>query len=548
MPETKANVRGECPRTVGSHFGLAAFAGFVSLSSTREITAKVRSSTIADSGKMPWVSSQGRFFLVSALFLLTIGVALRVYHLGDRSLWFDEALTANTSRGTVTHMLEQTRARCSAPIIHPYILYLVQKVSSGPVAVRAPSALASLLAVLVMLAMVRAKVSCSAALFSAAILTVSASQVRYAQEVREYSLTVLLAASLIYCLLRWDVAGSRSRHPALLYALIFFAPLVQYGLALFAFSVLSTIVLQILLTRDTSFRLSHVAIASTCLAAGALVSFALTLRYQFHPGKVPWYLAANYFDPKSGALLHFVSANTSSLLNFLIPEHIVRLCFVLGAVIFCTARVLTRQYDSITLLGFTSVSITICASIARAYPYGGIRQCLFLAPGLALFAGVVFADLLQRLRGTLQPVATVALLAIICLSGYRGIRSEWPYGEYEDTRSILKELARSSTPSDQVWVNHDAVEAVDFYLQGKDRRYVYGKFHGDTPGEYVPELLASIDRRTDRIWLVFSHLQQPSDHAEEQLIVNSLRSGWDVHSVLAPTNAELYVANRRTSN
>ena len=172
------------------------------------------SATIVKPSETPRFSSRGHFFLVAALFLLVIGAALRVYHLGDRSLWFDEALTANTSRGTLTHMLEETRARCSAPIVHPYILYLVQKVSSGPVAVRVPSVLASLLAMLVMLAMVRAKVSCSAALFSAAILTVSASQVRYAQEVREYSLTVLLAASLIYCFLRWEVGGSRSRHPA----------------------------------------------------------------------------------------------------------------------------------------------------------------------------------------------------------------------------------------------------------------------------------------------------------------------------------------------
>jgi len=503
--------------------------------------------SIANPVEMPRGLSRRHYFLAASLILLAIGMGLRVYHLGDRSLWFDEALTANTSRGTLTQMLQETRARCSAPVVHPYILYLVQKVSRGPVAVRAPSVLASLLAILVMLALVRAKVSYSAALFSAAILTFSASQVRYAQEVREYSLAVLWGAILIYCLLRWDVAGSRNRHPILLYTLLFFAPLIQYGLVLFALGILSTILLRRALTRDTCFRFLHVVIASTFLAAGALLSFVLTLRYQFHPGRGQWYMATNYFDPKSTTLLHFVSTNTVELLSFLVPAHMVRLCFVVGAVIFCSARVLARKYDSITLLGFTSVSITICASIARVYPYGGIRQCLFLASPLALFAGVVFADLLQRLRRTLRPVATVALLALICFSGYRGIRSQRPYREYEDTQSILKELARSSTPNDQVWVNHDAVEAVDFYLQGKNHRFVYGKFHGDAPEEYVPELLTSIDRHTDRIWLVFSHLQQPSDHAEEQLIVNSLRSGWDIHSVLAPTNAELYVAHRRTS-
>ena len=179
---------------------------------------------------------------------------LRVYHLGNRSLWFDEALTANTSRSTVAHMIEATRLRGSAPVVHPYILYIVEKLEKSAIAVRAPSVLASLLAILVMLAMVRANVSRSAALFAAGILAVSASQVRYAQEVREYSLSVLFATILIYCLLRWEASGSRNRHPLLLYAALFLAPLVQYGLVLFAAAVLSTIVLRLFFTQRDSFQ------------------------------------------------------------------------------------------------------------------------------------------------------------------------------------------------------------------------------------------------------------------------------------------------------
>ncbi len=501
------------------------------------------SAIIAKPGETPRVLLRGHLFLVAALFLLAIGAALRVYHVGNRSLWFDEAVTANTSRGTLTQMLEEAR-RCSAPIVHPFILNLVERVSRSPVAVRAPSVLASLLAVLVMLAVVRAKVSYNATLFAAAILAVSASQVRYAQEVREYSLAVLLATILIYCLLRWEADGSRDGHPSLLYAALFFAPLIQYGLVFLAFGVLSTIGVRLLLTRDTRFRRTHLVAASTFLVAGALVSFFVTLRYQFQPGKTPWYLAGNYFDPKTMSLLHFLSTNSQGLLRFLIPGHVVDLCIVFGVVIFCIAQVLTRKCDSITLLVFTSVSITICASVARVYPYGGIRQCLFLSPLLALFAGVAFADLLQRLKESLQPVATVAVMALIVLSLYRGTLKEWPYGEYEDTQSVLKELARSSAPNDQVWVNHDAVPAFEFYLQGRDPRFIYGRFHADAE-DYIPELLGSIDRHTDRLWLVFSHLQQRSDHDEEQLIVDSLRPGWEVQSVVEPTNAALYVAHRR---
>jgi uncharacterized membrane protein len=504
------------------------------------------STSIAKPGELLGASShRSRLFPIAALLLLTLATSLRLYHLGDRSLWFDEAVTANISQGTVTQVLEETRL-VSAPVVHPYILYVVQKVGKGAVAVRLPSVLASLLAVLMMLVMVRAKVSYNAALFSAAIFAVSASQIRYAQEVREYSLTVLWAVSMIYCLLRWEAGGRRNRHLALLYVTFFFAPLIQYGLVFLAFGILATICMRLLLSRDTCFRLSHAMIASAFLAAGGLLSFAFTVRYQVRPRGIPWYLVSNYFDSRTTSLLHFLGKNTKGLLSFFIPGQLIALCFVLAAIVFCVAQATTRKYETITLLVFTSLLITICASLARIYPYGGVRQCLFLAPGLTLFAGVAFADLLQRLRVSARPAATIGVLALILLSGYRGLLKQWPYGEYEDTLSILKELSRSSTPNDQVWVNHDAVPALEFYLQGRDNRFIYGKFHKD-PQEYVPELLGSIDRHDDRLWLVFSHLQQPSDRAEEQLIVSSLRSGWDVEPVIAPTNTALYVAHRTTS-
>lgn len=502
---------------------------------------------IAQTGETRPVSPRRHFFRVAAVLLLVIGAALRVYHLGDRSLWFDEAVTANTSRGTLAQMLEETRARLTSPILYPCILYVVEKFSKSAAAVRTPSMLASLLAVLAMLAMVRTKISRNAALFSAAILAISASQIRYAQEVREYSLSVLWSTVLIYCFLRLEAAGSRNRQPSFLYAAIFMAPLVQYGLVFLVLGILSAIAFRLFVTGDTRFKISHLIYASTFLVAGGLLSFVLTLRDQYRSGgRGHWYLAANYFDPTTTNLLHFMGTNSKGLLSYFIPGQLTLLCFVLGGLVYCITQISRRRVDSVTVLVFASLSITICASLVNIYPYGGVRQCLFLAPALILLSGVVFADLLQRLPASRRSMATVVFLAVVLLSGYRGMMRQWPYGEYEDTLTILRELARSSGPNDQIWINHDAVEAVDFYLQGKDHRFTYGRFHGDDPQDYVPELLGSIDRRSDRVWLVFSHLQQPSDHAEEQLIVNSLQSDWNVQRVLAPTNTALFVALRRS--
>ena len=418
-------------------------------------------------------------------------------------------------------------------------------------AVRAPSVLASLLAVVMMLAMVRVKVSHLAALLSAAMLTVSASQIRYAQEVREYSLSVLFAAILIFCFLRWETERTRRGHPALLYAALFIAPFIQYGLVLFAFVILTTIGLLVWFSRDTCFRWSHAVIASSFFGAGGLLSFFLTVRCQAAQRQDQSYLAANYFDPMTMSLLGFVSTNSRALLSFLISGRVMALCFAIGAIIYCIAQARARKYERVTLLVFTSVLITLCASLARVYPYGGVRQCLYLAPVVTLFAGVVFADLLQRLKGFLRPVAMLGFITFIFLSGYRVMRSASPYQEIEDTRNVLEKVARSSAPNDRVYVYWAAVPAVDFYSRGTDHRFIYGKFHRGAPQEYVPELLASIEGQTDRIWLVFSHFQLSSastmNRSEQQLIVDSLRSAWDVQPVVTATGAALYVAHRRTS-
>jgi hypothetical protein len=477
------------------------------------------------------------------LLLLAVATTLRSYHLGNRSLWYDEAMTANASRGTFAQVLQVTR-RFSAPVIHPYILYLVEKVGQTSAAVRAPSALASLLAVLVMLAMVRVKISRKAALFAAAILAVSASQIRYAQEVREYSLAVLVAAILIFSLLKWETSGSRSDHPVLLYVALFIVPLVQYGLVFFSFAILTTILGRLLLTRGSPLSWSRAGIASACFVAGGLLSFYLTVRYQFHAGGTQWYLAGNYFDPKMIGLLPFLGTNTRALLSFLMPGHLLGLCFVVGTLISFILQAIDRKWNTITLLLISSILVTMCASVVRLYPYGGIRQCLFLAPVLALFAGVSFADILDRIKGTAQLVAAICLMAVIVVSLFRGTLHEWPYREVEDTQSILKELARSSAQDDQVWVNHDAVAAFEFYQHEKDPRFIYGKYHADAR-DYLPDLSKSIDPHTTRLWLVFSHLSQSSDRTEAQLILNSLSSEWNVLRVLAPTNTALYVANRK---
>jgi hypothetical protein len=500
----------------------------------------------------------GRSFLIAALLLLTFGVGLRIYHLGVRSLWHDEALTANISRGiwyddsftghpshpSLTEVLQQTRKWGSSPLLYPWILFLVEKASDGPTAVRVPSVIASILAVLMMLAMAWVDVNPVAALFSAAILAISTTQIRYAQEVREYSLSVLFASILIFCLLRWEATGTRTGHPVLLYTALFSAPFIQYGLVLFALGIVATIGLQLLLIRDTHFRLSQGVVASASLGAGGLFSLLLTLRYQLGIRQYQWYLAGNYFDRKTTSLLRFVIKNSHELLGVLFGGRAIIICFAIAATIFCIAQARHRKFHPVVILAFASVLINIGASLAGLYPYGGIRQCLFLAPVWALFAGIAFSDLVERLGGNCRKAAALGLMVLILVSGSRGILKASPYEEFQDVRRLLNTLSQSSVPTDQIYVHHGAAPAVAFYWRENNARLLYGRDHTDAPQQYAPEMLASIHGTTDRIWLVFTN----THGSEEQDILDSLRPGWDVKCAVAATRATLYVARRGSSS
>ena len=207
--------------------------------------------------------------------------------------------------------------------MYPCILYVTAKLSRTAWAVRMPSMLASVLTIVVILAMIRAKVNRNAVLFAAAILAISASQI----QVRPGSARVfpLGTVGCLHDLLLPSMGIGRFPRPPqpfLLYAALFIAPLIQYGLVLLACGVLVTMVLRLLMTRDTPFKAIHAIAGSACLAAGAVLSYFLTLRDQYRPGgRGHWYLASEYFDAKTTNLLHFLSTNFINLLRFLIPGH-----------------------------------------------------------------------------------------------------------------------------------------------------------------------------------------------------------------------------------
>ena len=482
---------------------------------------------------------QMRAFVLCATLILLLAASLRVYHIAQRSLWLDEAIAANISRGTLSQTLILTRDLHSAPITDPLILYAVEKVNAGPLAVRIPSFVASMLAVFVTLCFVTIpSIDYKTAGLAALMLSVSATQIRYAQEVREYSLSVLYATVLLYIFLSYVSTKEKPSSPFPLYIALFGAPLIQYGLVLFSFGILATLFVFAVIDRERVSRIVQVIVASGFLAVGGLVSLFLTLRYQW--GDDAWYLKDYFWAPGTG-LLRFVLTNTHHLFTFLLPGLAAAAISTLAIAIYVVASICARRIPPLAVLTFTSCGIVLICSLRHFYPYGGIRQCLFLAPVLCLFASESLVQVIQKVPARLTSLGFAAIVCAVIVSGALQIRLLKPYAEVEDIQQILHALRAHIQPGDSVYIYPGAVFAVDFYVKARDPRFIYGDYHQQSPEKYVPEIESGLNRRAGRLWIVFSHIYRD----EDQRILRDLSKDWEVEPVLSVTGSTLYQATRQ---
>ena len=491
------------------------------------------------------VNISGRFtnrvFLCVCVFTILLAGSLRIHRIAQRSLWLDEAIAANISRGTLAETVVLTRGLHSAPLTHPLILYAVEKAAVGPLGVRLPSLVASMLAVFLMLCFATIPaIDYKTATLSALMLSVAAAQIRYAQEVREYSLSVLYAALLVYLFLSYISGNEKRKSPIALYLALFCAPLIQYGLVLFGFGILAALLVLVFADRSRRIGIALVMKSSLFLAAGSMLSYFLTLRYQW--GEKAWYLEGSYFTPGS-SVARFVWSNTHHLLAFLLPGVGTALISVVAIMFYVVTSLRARVVPPLIVLALTSFGTVLACAVLRVYPYDAIRQCLFLAPVVCVLASASLAQIADRFAGALNGTVFVAIACVVVASGIFQIRSMRPYAEVEDIQSVLEGLRNHIEPGDGVYVYSGAVPAIDFYVKERDQRFTYGDFHREAPEEYVREMLVGLSPGTNRSWIVFSHIYD----GEDQKILQGLSGEWEVEPALVTKGAALYLASRRNA-
>ena len=100
---------------------------------------------------LPARVSPERLVLAAFVCLLVVAAGLRFYDLPGHSVWYDEAVAANNSSGTLSEVIPNTRHRNSSPILYPLALWAVQKVDVSAFSIRILPATASVLTVAALL-------------------------------------------------------------------------------------------------------------------------------------------------------------------------------------------------------------------------------------------------------------------------------------------------------------------------------------------------------------------------------------------------------------
>ena len=467
-----------------------------------------------------------RLYYAACVCLLLVAAALRFHQLPNDTVSSDEAVFANNSRGTIGETLSRTRARSSAPMLYPTVLWAVQKVERSATSIRFLPALASALTVAaIVLLLPAAGVPRATALLAGLLATFSDAAIQHAQNAREYSIDTLLAVIMLFAALR----ALNSGRPGFLLALALFAgPLLQYGLALWGAALLAA--MFALRWRQLAPGGGRAAVADAvrlaavpalALGAGALGAWLLTLRFQETGWAIDSYLAGSYYGvsyygtsfANVPGMLEFIAAAALNLLNY----HLLDAFGGIAVVVAVLAFALSREFRThpITVSFIAALAVAAVAALLDLYPLGGSRQCLYLGPAVFLLFAHALRSAAAGVPGgrglAWAPRAGLAGAAVaVAVTGVATATSaSGPYGAAWVTRQALDVLDEREQAGDVVYFHDSEAVLVRFYRTSIPRNYHFlGCEQRGGEQDCVSRVLDLMEAETRRLWLVAPHASE----------------------------------------
>jgi hypothetical protein len=453
-------------------------------------------------------------FAVVALTTLA-GGALRFYGLGTKSLWYDEAVVYHLAQGGWREILTQNALENSAPPLYALLLGLLTGPDATEGMLRVLSALAGTAAIPLCFLLGRQFLPARSAWLVAVLIAASPTQVIYSQQLREYSLSVVASALLLLAYARFIRSPDRL-NAAWVAVAAAIGLLTQYGLGLMLAALNLVCIGAFLARRERLPAFRRWFLTQLPAAALALLLYFTVVRYQ----------AAGVTEAGLGYLRPYLWDGTMSGVRTLLlsPNHDLVALATPGiiAFIFWCIGLLAFAFGArsalATALCLAPMALTLSAAMAGLYPYGAIRQDLFLTP--MMFVCVVLgADRFLAILPVRFPIlgyglATLLAPALALPALGVSLRFVNQYPGYEPMRMIAETLGYQLRPGEEVYVYYNAIPAFRYYWRNREEPWLAGAFHRSfmdetkSPAQMarVQDELREISARGQPYWVVVSHL------------------------------------------
>lgn len=495
-------------------------------------------------------------WLVLVLFFFSLGIFFRVYDVGGRNLWTDEAWVALAATQP-TAGAALAAGKSTPPFYLLTVWGLVQMFGASEVVLRLTSVIFGLGALLLFWPLARWLLPPLYALQALALVSISHRLVYFAKELKQYSADIFFAI-LAFLLVEKQLRQGGKKGWA------WFTLLLAVGMGYSYPLVFILPVAAVVLWWELPTARRAVAVSFGALAAVFGVLYVSLFRGQVDP-QLLIYWQADFPDLTGvGPFLLWLGAAWSRFGRYFFADWraVVGAVFVVAGLIYCARN--GRKRVLWYFLG--PLLLTLVAAWAQRYPFmghaGGVRLMMFAAPMLYLVAGAglglvgswLWATLRQGDPGSqgsdaeavqlagpagrrLGPALLTVMFLIMILFWLRPLflwqENLRPQMNREEIVPLVRYLESQRRAGDAIYLYYFAIDPFMFYFQGPFTDIIWGQSCHDCglplPGARLQQI--------QRLWLVFSHFEKEEE--VDRFIANLLGEGWNRELIMAQPGALL---------
>lgn len=507
--------------------------------------------------------------------ILVLALAVRLWDLRARSLWFDEAGEYWVSTAPFAHLAQSVRTGTGDPPLYEFLLHAWMRVSHAEAWLRLLSVIASVSGVAAVMILARLLGGSLAALCAGLLLALLPADIRYAQEVGQYGLVPAAVAWNLVCL----VMMTREKNWSRLFAWVLTALAASYLYYATIFPVAAAfacVVLESVVRRDIRLRRA----TGTALVLYILGMLPLLISYlptQLSRVVESGGVTVPSTDQPLGILdmLQMKWNYLGQLIAFQFTgwphTHIPSGVVVIPAVVL----VILAARQSARLVAWLVVALAgyAVAAIAGVFPMG-YRWGLILTPLIicAIATGLAATTATRARWATIAAFVLLVGASVYSLPNrslrdrvYRDETGAWP--ETEDMRVVAQYWMQHRSPGQPTYVYYGAAPAFAYYTREtvpraalastwclacwhdreppafcRDANIYYGRWlrRLDT-NEKLASMVATLGGAPESFWMVFGHMV-PGD--DRDMIAGFKREGYRVAAAIEGVNASACLLTR----